>query len=193
MDAPFVERTKYNPPLSYFSSKLARGELDIATLLGVQQYAASLIHCGVTIADAQAKSFPMVYCDRGFLELTGYSLGEVIGRSCSFLQGEATNPKTVARIRQGLYKDMPEAVDVVVLNYRKDGSSFWNELHIEPIFDDAQRLTHFIGVQKDVTQQVQKSKALADSSIELVNLHIKMERLEAMVAQLLDYQSRSAV
>lgn len=193
-----MERTRtstipYNPKMSHFSHKLARGELDIVTLLGVQQYAASLISCGVTIADAQVKNFPLVYCDRAFLDLTGYSLSEAIGRSCNFLQGEATNPKTVARIRQSLHKDIPESVNVVILNYRKDGSRFWNELRIEPIFNAEEHVTHFIGVQKDITQQVEKSKALADSAIELANLHIKMERLEAMVAQLLEYQSQDAV
>lgn len=193
MQRTHTNNTTYNPSISHFSHKLARGELDIATLLGVQQYAASLISCGVAIADAQVKGFPLVYCDRAFMDLTGYSLSEIIGRSCNFLQGKDTNPKTVARIRRNLYKSTPESVNVVILNYRKDGSTFWNELRIEPVFDVNKQVTHFIGVQKDITQQVEKSKALADTSIELANLHIKMEKLESMVAQLLEYQSQNAV
>lgn len=103
---------------------------------------------GIIISDARQPDNPIVYFNRAFLELTGYS-DEILGQNCRFLQGEGTEPDAIAEVRAAL-RDEREC-RVTLRNYRKDGVPFWNELTISPVRDEAGRLTHFIGVQADVT------------------------------------------
>ncbi|MGV3483175.1 MAG: chemotaxis protein CheB, partial [Planctomycetaceae bacterium] len=83
---------------------------------------------GIVITDPQQVDNPITYANPGFLELTGYSQDEIMGRNCRFLQGEKTDPESVQRVRQAL-RDK-QAVRVSILNYRKDGTTFWNDLQI---------------------------------------------------------------
>lgn len=106
---------------------------------------------GVVIVDAQAPDMPINYVNEAFLSLTGYAKHEVMGRNCRFLQGPETNPETVAIMRQRLHAR--REIQVTIQNLRKDGSAFWNDLRISPVVDEKNQLTHFIGVQQDVTQQ----------------------------------------
>ena len=114
---------------------------------------------GVTIADAKQEDEPVVYANQGFQRLTGYPLGEVLGRNCRFLQGPKTNDSTRQTIRDAL--DAAEPVSVDILNYRKDGTTFWNRLDVNPVFDDEGDLTHFIGFQQDITERVRRKQRLA--------------------------------
>ena len=103
---------------------------------------------GVTITDPNKPDNPIVYVNDGFTRLSGYTREEAIGRNCRFLQGKDTSAETVATIRQAMHEARPCFVEVQ--NYRKDGTPFWNALSIAPIFED-DRLTHFVGVQTDIT------------------------------------------
>jgi sigma-B regulation protein RsbU (phosphoserine phosphatase) len=104
---------------------------------------------GVTIADARLPDRPLIYANEGFERMTGYSAADVMGRNCRFLQGPDTDPGAMAEIRSAL-AECRECV-VEILNYRKDGTTFWNRLSITPVKDGAGEVTHFIGVQSDVT------------------------------------------
>jgi PAS domain S-box-containing protein len=104
---------------------------------------------GVTIADAQQADEPLIYANAAFEEITGYSTAEVLGRNCRFLQGERTDQGTVSRIREAIAARNP--VRVEILNYRKDGTPFWNKLDIVPVHDEDGDVTHFLGLQRDVT------------------------------------------
>lgn len=106
---------------------------------------------GITVADASVPDLPLVYVNDGFAEITGYGGSEAIGRNCRFLQGERTDQATVDRIRRALEAEEP--VSVEILNYRKSGEPFWNDLDIMPVTDDAGTVTHFLGFQEDVTEQ----------------------------------------
>src|SRR6476661_8658958 len=86
---------------------------------------------GVVIADATRPGFPLVYANAGFERLTGYSPDEVAGRSCSILQGPGTDPAAVAEFSAALA--LGREAKVVVRNYRKDGSEFWNEVVLSPV------------------------------------------------------------
>ena len=92
---------------------------------------------------------PLIYVNAGFERLTGYAAAEAIGRNCRFLQGPDTDPETTADHPPRAPRRAP--VTVQVLNYRKGGKQFWNRLSITPLRDGEGRVTHFIGVQSDVT------------------------------------------
>lgn len=101
----------------------------------------------VVITDARQPDYPIVLANEAFLQLTGYSEREVVGRNCRFLQGEGTSPAAVAEIRSAIRAE--REVSVELLNYRKDGSSFWNQLHLSPVHDDQGRLLGHFGSQID--------------------------------------------
>jgi two-component system, chemotaxis family, CheB/CheR fusion protein len=113
---------------------------------------------GIVITDPRQADNPITYANPGFLELTGYSRDEVVGKNCRFLQGVKTDRQQTRRIREALRDGQP--VRVSILNYRKDGSSFWNDLQITPVFDDRGLLINFVGVQHDITEQVRTQQAL---------------------------------
>ncbi len=104
---------------------------------------------GIIITDVRATDQPIVYVNPAFLELTGYSVDEVMGRNCRFLQEHDREQEGLVALREALSRG--EAAKVVIRNYRRDGSLFWNELAISPIRDASGTVTHFIGLQHDVS------------------------------------------
>lgn len=114
---------------------------------------------GIVIADATQPDHPLVYVNEAFLQLTGYTRDEVIGENCRFLLGADSDHEARRRISQRLAQ--ARDVRVRLLNYRKDGSTFWNDLYIAPVPDEAGRITHFVGVQQDVTVQKAHEDSLA--------------------------------
>jgi PAS domain S-box-containing protein len=105
----------------------------------------------MVVTDANEFDHPIVLANKAFLELTGYTAAEVIGRNCRILQGMGTSPIAIASIRSALLEERETTVEL--LNYRKDGSAFWNRLHISPIHNDDGTLAYFFGSQVDVTEQ----------------------------------------
>lgn len=103
----------------------------------------------MVVTDPRLPDNPIVFANRAFLALTGYSADEVLGRNCLFLQGPDTDPAALALVRSAV-ADQRE-VKVSLLNYRKDGGSFWNELYLSPVFDEAGELLNFFSSQVDVT------------------------------------------
>src|SRR3954452_25524872 len=105
-----------------------------------------------TITDPRQPDDPLVWVNPSFSRVTGYQAEEAVGRNCRFLQGPATDPEAVASIRTALAER--RTVSTTLLNYRKDGSAFWNQLSISPVFDGEGTLVSFVGVQTDVTERV---------------------------------------
>jgi PAS domain S-box-containing protein len=105
-----------------------------------------------TITDPRRPDNPLIWVNPSFTRITGYEPDEVIGRNCRFLQGAATAPEAVAEIRAAL--QARRTVTTTLLNYRKDGTAFWNQLSISPVFDGDGDLVSFVGVQTDVTERV---------------------------------------
>ncbi|HJL14757.1 MAG TPA: PAS domain S-box protein [Sandaracinaceae bacterium LLY-WYZ-13_1] len=106
---------------------------------------------GVTIADAGAEDFPLIYINEGFERLTGYPRERLLGRNCRLLQGPETDRSTVAELRAALEAGRSHRAEL--LNYRRDGSTFWNELSLLPIRNADGELTHYLGLQVDVTER----------------------------------------
>lgn len=105
----------------------------------------------MVIADPRLPDCPIVMANAAFLNGTGYPIDEVIGQNCRFLQGKDTDPKTVDEIRRAVAEE--RVLTIELLNYRKDGSSFWNELHLSPIHDDDGKLVYFFASQLDVSER----------------------------------------
>ena len=114
---------------------------------------------GVAIADARRTDRPLIYVNPAFERITGYDAAEVLGRNCRFLQGEGTDPETVAEIREAIDERRP--VSVELRNYRADGTPFWNRLDIVPVRNDAGEVTHFLGLQRDVTGRREREQRVA--------------------------------
>ncbi len=111
--------------------------------------AIQVVNQGIVITDPNLRDNPIVYVSPGFERMTGYASAEVVGRNCRLLQGKDTDVTEVARIAGAFRGGLSHSGDV--LNYRKDGSTFWNELSITPVRDPDGRLVHFVGIQTDVT------------------------------------------
>lgn len=103
----------------------------------------------ICLTDPGQPDNPIVFCNAAFESLTGYKAGEILGRNCRFLQGPRTDQEQVSKMRRAIEEE--EVAVFELLNYRKDGSTFWNALHLGPIYDQAGGLKYFFGSQWDVT------------------------------------------
>ncbi len=122
---------------------------------------------GITIAEATGDK-PLVYVNNGIVSMSGYSREAFLGRNCRFLQKPGENDAQRAEIRRAMAAG--ERCQVILRNYRKDGSVFWNELTLSPIFDPAGQVTHFIGIQRNVTEQIGIRDRLSRQAQELASL-----------------------
>ncbi|QXQ07875.1 PAS domain-containing protein [Sphingosinicellaceae bacterium] len=104
----------------------------------------------MVVSDARQADNPIVLANQAFLDLTGYTAGEIIGQNCRFMQGPETSQLALAQIRDDIVNRRDSLVEI--LNYRKDGSTFWNQLHISPLFDDQGELIYHFASQQDVTR-----------------------------------------
>lgn len=132
-------------------------------------------HDGVTISDARKEGFPLVYVNKGFERLTGYAPDEITGNSYRILQGADTAQPELDIVRAAVAKG--EGCQVTLRNYRKDGSMFWNELSISPVRDTDGNLTHYIGIQKDVTARILLEQHLHQSNLDLQTLNRQLNTL----------------
>ncbi|MGI0483926.1 PAS domain S-box protein [Pantanalinema rosaneae CENA516] len=115
---------------------------------------------GIVLTDANQPDNPIIYVNPAFESMTGYTAADVIGYNCRFLQGTDTQQLALTELRSALQAH--RECHVVLRNYRKDGTLFWNELHVAPVFDAEGYLTHFVGIQTDITQRKQAEEALRE-------------------------------
>lgn len=114
----------------------------------------------MVITDPAQADNPIVFCNEAFQALTGYTRQEIVGRNCRFLQGPDTNRKAVARVREAI--ENGHDVDIDLLNYRKDGSTFWNALYMSPVRDSQGELRFFFASQMDVSDRIEAQKIISD-------------------------------
>ncbi|KFG69459.1 histidine kinase famiy protein [Microvirga sp. BSC39] len=105
----------------------------------------------IILTDPNLPDNPIVFANRAFQDLTGYTEEEVLGRNCRFLQGAHTDREAVAELRQAVEES--RAVSVELLNYKRDGTPFWNACFVAPVFDKDDRLLYFFASQLDVTRR----------------------------------------
>ncbi|MBY5929799.1 PAS domain-containing protein [Halomonas denitrificans] len=107
---------------------------------------------GIVVAEKEGDEHILIYVNQGFERLTGYSADEILYRDCRFLQNDDTDQPGLDAVREALRELRP--CREVLRNYKKDGTLFYNELSLTPVFDESDELVYFIGVQKDVSERV---------------------------------------
>ncbi len=149
---------------------------DVVAELNLKERAINEAPVGITIANAQPDDQPLLYVNEAFEELTGYSSDEVLGRNCRFLQGEDSDPEAVRAMREAIHDEEP--ISVELLNYRKDGTEFWNRVDIAPIRDGTGEVSHFVGFQTNITERKRAEFAARQRADELEHL---LERIEGLL------------
>jgi len=162
---------------------------------GVFFAAVEMTRMPMILADARQDDVPIAFANNAFLDLTGYEEAEVLGRNCRFLQGAQTDPETVTQLRNAVAKQ--EAIAVEILNYRRDGTPFWNAVFMGPVFNPQGELIYFFASQLDVSlrreseqqfRQAQKMEAIGQLTAGMAHdfnnlLHVITGSLERIAAK----------
>jgi two-component system, cell cycle sensor histidine kinase and response regulator CckA len=139
--------------------KLAEDELR------VQRRAMEAAVNGILITDPTQDDNPIVYVNPAFEKITGYAAQEILGRNCRFLQNDQRDQPAIEALRAAILKEQKCTVEL--RNFRKDGTPFWNELSVSPVRNSDGELTHFVGIQTDVTLRKQAEESLERLNDEL--------------------------
>ncbi|QIH34018.1 PAS domain-containing sensor histidine kinase [Sphingobacterium sp. DR205] len=127
-------------------------------------------YSGIIITDNMQYDNPIIYCNKAFETISGYSHNEIIGHNCRFLQAQDRSQPQRQLLKESIQRG--EECKVEIRNYRKDGTLFWNELFISPVKNEAGQVTHFIGVQNDITA---RKKAEYDLREEKAHVELKIQ------------------
>lgn len=133
---------------------------------------------GTIVTDPSQQDNPIIYTNKTFIEMTGYTREEVVGRNCRFLQGPETSKEDIEKMKKAIAGE--EKVMLTLLNYRKDGSAFWNRLAIEPVHVDSK--LYFIGTQTDITLERSQQQAIMASESEIEKLMLPILSIQENVA-----------
>lgn len=151
-------------------------------ILSLLEKAADSSTEGITIGTMSEVARPLIYANKGFEKLTGYAVEEVIGRNCRFLQGKDTEQAPVDELRRAIAHG--EETTVELLNYKKDGTPFWNRLSITPLKNKAGEVTHYVGIQSDITEAKETKRNLQAANQDL-------QEFRDIISQELDQASRA--
>jgi PAS domain S-box-containing protein len=134
---------------------------------------------GIVIADAHQPDMPLVYVNPMFEKMTGYSADDALGMNCRFLQGADRQQPALDTLRHAIRYG--EDVTVILRNYRKNGTMFWNELSVTPIFDMQGTITHYLGIQDDITERKLAEQQIQDqnASLLITNRELALARQQA--------------
>lgn len=123
---------------------------------------------GIVVAEQEGDDNILIYANPAFQRLTGYEVDEILYQDCRFLQADDRDQPAIAVIREAIRTGTP--CRHVIRNYRKDGTAFWNELSITPVFNEGDQLTYYIGIQKDVTATVEAEQRVRELEAEVAAL-----------------------
>lgn len=131
---------------------------------------------GIVVAEQEGDDNILIYANPAFERLTGYAVDDILYRDCRFLQGEDRDQPALQAIREAVKNNQP--CRQIIRNYRKDGTPFWNELSITPVFNEADQLTYFIGIQKNVTAEVDALQRVEALEAEIRDLKEQLARAQ---------------
>ncbi|MBO6527060.1 PAS domain-containing protein [Erythrobacter sp.] len=144
----------------------------------------------LALSDPHQPDCPIVYCNKAFTDLTGYSMDEIIGQNCRFLQGRGTRPSAVAKLRKAIETENYTVVDI--LNYRKDGTAFWNAVHVGPIYDREGNLAYFFGSQWDITELLAARETIVENERVAAELRHRTDNLFAVLTAIVRLSARGS-
>lgn len=134
-------------------------------------------HDGIVIAEQEGEDNILIYVNPAFERMTGYSSVDSLYQDCRFLQNGERDHATLRRIREAIDNGQP--CREILRNHRKDGSTFWNELSITPVHNESDQLTYYIGVQKDVSQEVAARQRIVELEAQVAELQQRIAQLQA--------------
>jgi len=123
---------------------------------------------GIVVAEQEGDDSILIYANPAFERLTGYAADDILYQDCRFLQGSERQQPGLATIREAIRSGQP--CRQILHNFRKDGSPFWNELSITPVYNDGDQLTYFIGIQRDVSAEVTAQERVRELEAEVAEL-----------------------
>lgn len=132
---------------------------------------------GIVVAEQEGEDNILIYANPAFERLTGYQAQDILYQDCRFLQGTDRAQLGLQAIREAVKANKP--CRQIIRNYRKDGSAFWNELSITPVLNESDQLTYYIGIQKDVTEQVEAKQRVRELEAEVAELKAELARLKS--------------
>ncbi|TSB47160.1 PAS domain-containing protein [Alkalicoccobacillus porphyridii] len=135
---------------------------------------------GILVTDPDLPDNEIIYVSEGFTSMTGYSVEETLNNNCRFLQGEETDPDAVRLLRQAI--ENHQSITIELLNYKKNGETFWNELTIDPVYLEEEDKHYFVGVQKDITDQKRALESFKKSQEQIRSLSAPVVPLMSGVA-----------
>ncbi|MDO9624129.1 MAG: PAS domain-containing protein [Pseudomonas sp.] len=131
---------------------------------------------GIVVAEQEGDDNILIYANPAFERLTGYASEDILYQDCRFLQAGDRDQPGLTTIREAVKNHQPSRQ--IIRNYRKDGSAFWNELSITPVFNAGDQLTYYIGIQKNVTEQVEAQERVKELEAELATLRAELAQLK---------------
>ena len=132
---------------------------------------------GIVVAEREGKDKPLIYVNPAFERMTGYALDDILYQDCRFLQSGDRDQPALMAIREAL--DSGGSCREILRNYRKDGAPFWNELSLSTVYNEADKQTYFVGVQKDVSAQVKAQLRVAQLEAQVAELKGELAALKA--------------
>ncbi len=147
----------------------------IENILQVRNRALECASSGILITDAQKPNTPIIYANQALLNTTGYEIDDFIGKNSRFLQGKDRDQEGIKTMAAAIKNGEP--CNVILRNYKKDGSQYWNEISLTPIYDSENVLVHFISVQNDVTERI-REELFKNASNHVMDMIIQREPLE---------------
>ncbi|QJD58383.1 PAS domain-containing protein [Pseudomonas sp. gcc21] len=131
---------------------------------------------GIVVAEQEGDDNILIYANPAFQRLTGYQVDDILYQDCRFLQNGDRDQPGLAAIREAIQNGHP--CRQVLRNYRQDATAFWNELSITPVFNEADQLTYFIGIQRDVSTEVETQNRVRELEAEVAELKHQLAQLQ---------------
>lgn len=176
-DRATVQRLKDAMPYGYLRKPCEAEELEATIDVAIKRHQTNERHlvferavmnssAGMIVCDARQPDCPILEINPRFTEMTGYTSAEIVGRNCRFLQGPETDPAARAVLREAIRTETETRV--TILNYRKDGTTFWNDISLYPVRNTAGQLAFFVGQADDISERVRADEALRRSQTRLL-------------------------